>query len=143
MKEIIYKTIEFIFWLALSIIYFYRFHNSGDVMYLVCGMIVFISSVLSLVNIMIKLANEHHKIDKEDYEAINTVLRTLEIKDEYFKLIDFLLVDYDGCKSVETLKELIDETRDYIHKALKNDDKSVIYRRGDDKGLNILGEEVE
>ena len=61
MKEIIYKTIEFIFWLALSIIYFYHFHNSGDVMYLVCGMVVFITSILTLVHIMIKLAIEHHE----------------------------------------------------------------------------------
>lgn len=61
MKEIIYKTIEFVFWLVLSIIYFYHFHNSGDVVYLVCGMIVFINSVLALVNIMIKLAIEHHE----------------------------------------------------------------------------------
>ena len=84
-----------------------------------------------------------YTLNEDDIEVIDTLLRTLEIKDEYFKLIDFLLVDYDGCKSVESLKELIDETREYIHKALKNDDKSVVYRRGDDKGLNILGEEVE
>lgn len=69
--------------------------------------------------------------------------RIIKIKDEYLKLIDFLLVDYDGCKTVKTLKELIDETREYIHKALKNDDKSVIYRNGKDKGCNILDEEVE
>ena len=79
----------------------------------------------------------------EMQKAIDTVLRTLEMKNEYLKLIDFLLVDYDGCKSVETLKELIDETREYIHKALKNDGKSVVYRRADDKGLNILHKEVE
>jgi hypothetical protein len=61
MKEIIYKTIEFIFWLVLSIIYLYHFHNSGDVMYLVCGIIVFVTSILALVHIMIKLAIEHHE----------------------------------------------------------------------------------
>ena len=61
MKEIIYKIIEFIFWFALSIIYFYHFHNSGDVMYLVCGTIVFITSIVILVNIMIKLAIKDHE----------------------------------------------------------------------------------
>ena len=61
MKEIIYKTIEFIFWLVLSIIYLYHFYNSGDVMYLVWGIIVFITSILALANIMIKLEIEHHE----------------------------------------------------------------------------------
>lgn len=61
MKEIIYKTIEFIVWFVLSIIYFYHFHNSGNAMHLVCGMLVFINSVLTLVRIMFKLAIEHHE----------------------------------------------------------------------------------
>lgn len=82
-------------------------------------------------------AKFHCEMDKLPYE------RTIKIKDEYLQLMDFFLIDYDGCNTVESLKELIDETREYIHKALKNDDKSVVYRRGDDKGLNILGEEVE
>lgn len=77
------------------------------------------------------------EMDKLPYERI------IKIKDEYLKLIDFLLIDYDGCKSVETLKELIDETRDYIHKALNNDDKSAIYSAGNGKSSNILGEVIE
>jgi flagellar biosynthesis/type III secretory pathway protein FliH len=68
--------------------------------------------------------------------------KTIKIKDEYLKLIDNLLIDYDGCKTVKSLKELIDETREYIHKALKNDDKSVITVNSKKK-FNILGEEVE
>lgn len=84
-----------------------------------------------------------YTLNEDDIEAIDTVLRLIKIKDEYLKLLNDMLYDYDGCKTVKSLKELIDETRDYIHKALKNDDKSIIYRRGDDKGLNILGEEVE
>lgn len=68
--------------------------------------------------------------------------RIIKIKDEYLKLIDFLLVDYDGCETVETLKELIDETRGYVHKALKNDDKAVIAANSKKK-FNILGEVVE
>jgi hypothetical protein len=83
-----------------------------------------------------------YTLNEDDIEVIDTVLRTLEIKDEYFKLIDFLLIDYDGCESVETLKELIDEARDYIHKALKNDDKSVITVNSKKK-FNILGEVIE
>ena len=68
--------------------------------------------------------------------------RTIKIKDEYLKLIDDMLIDYDGWKTVKALKELIDETRKYIHKAIKNDDKSVI-RVNSKKKFNILGEEVE
>lgn len=71
-----------------------------------------------------------------------TNTRTIEIKDEYFELIDFLLIDYDGCNTVDGLKELIDETREYIHKALKNDDKSAITVNSKKK-FNILGEELE
>ena len=83
------------------------------------------------------------KIACEMSLEIDKLKRIVEIKDEYFKLIDFLLVDYDGCKTVKSLKELIDETREYIHKALKNDDKSAIYSAGNGKSSNILGEEVE
>ena len=79
--------------------------------------------------------------DEED-EAIDTVLRTIKIKDEYLKLLNDMLIDYDGWHTAESLKELIDETRDYIHKALKNDDKSVITVNSKKK-FNILGEEVE
>ena len=71
-----------------------------------------------------------------------TVTRDIKIKDEYLLLIDMMLYDYDGCKTVKTLKELIDEVREYIHKALKNDDKSVITVNSKKK-FNILGEEVE
>lgn len=74
--------------------------------------------------------------------AIDTVLRTIKIKDEYLKLLNDMLIDYDGWHTAESLKELIDETRDYIHKALKNDDKSVITVNSKKK-FNILGEEVE
>lgn len=75
-------------------------------------------------------------------EDLVTVTRDIKIKDEYLLLIDMMLYDYDGCKTVKTLKELIDEVRDYIHKALKNDDKSVITVNSKKK-FNILHEEVE
>ena len=68
--------------------------------------------------------------------------RKLKIKDEYLRLMDLLLLDYDGCKNVETLKELIDETREYIHKALDNDDTSVIAENSLKK-FNILHEEIK
>lgn len=56
MKEIIYKIIEFIFWFVLSTIYFYHFHNSGNVMHLVCGLLTFVNSILALVKMAIKMA---------------------------------------------------------------------------------------
>ena len=76
------------------------------------------------------------EMDKLPYERI------IKIKDEYLKLLNDMLIDYDGWHTAESLKELIDETREYIHKALKNDDKSVI-RVNSKKKFNILGEEVE
>lgn len=68
--------------------------------------------------------------------------RTIKIKNEYLRVMYLLLLDYDGCKSPERLKELIDETTEYIKKAIKNDDKSVITVNSKKK-FNILGEEVE
>lgn len=68
--------------------------------------------------------------------------RKLKVKDEYLRLIDGLLVDYDGCKTPRALKDLIDEARVYIKMALKNDDESVI-AEGSQKKFNILGEVIE
>ena len=86
----------------------------------------------------------------KDYEGIFSMSyfndcerRKIKIKDEYLRLIDMFLVDYDGCKTVETLKELIDETREYIRKALDNDDTSVITENSLKKKFNILHEEIK
>lgn len=83
-----------------------------------------------------------YTLNEDDIEAIDKAVRVVKIKEEYLKLIDILLYDYDGCNTDESLKELIDEAREYIHKALKNDDKSVITVNSKKK-FNILGEEVE
>lgn len=83
-----------------------------------------------------------YTLNEDDIEAIDKAVRVVKIKDEYLKLLNDMLIDYDGCKTVKSLKELIDETRKYIHKALKNDDKSVITVNSKKK-FNILGEEVE
>ena len=86
----------------------------------------------------------------KDYEGLFSMCnfndckeRKLKIKDEYLRLIDGLLLDYDGCKTVETLKELIDETREYIRKALDNDDTSVITENSLKEKFNILHEEIK
>lgn len=83
-----------------------------------------------------------YTLNEDDIEAIDKAVRVVKIKDEYLKLLNDMLIDYDGWHTAESLKELIDETRDYIHKALKNDDKSVITVNSNKK-FNILGEEVE
>ena len=88
--------------------------------------------------------------------AIDIVLKELEqlerennIKDGYLELIHGLSYDYDGCTTVKSLKKLIDELDDLTVKALKNDDKSVMYwtavdlKKGIERGKNILFEEVE
>ena len=94
------------------------------------------------------ILTNHNALEADLYSAnciiddLVTVTREIKMKDEYLLLIDMMLYDYDGCKTVKSLKELIDEVRDYIHKALKNDDKSVITVNSKKK-FNILGEEVE
>jgi hypothetical protein len=37
--------------------------------------------------------------------------------DEYLELIHDLAYDYDGCRTIESLKSLIDEIVDYANKA--------------------------
>ena len=108
--------------------------------------------IIKAIEVMLRsydaILTNHNALEEDLYSAnciiddLVTVTREIKMKDEYLLLIDMMLYDYDGCKTVKTLKELIDETRDYIHKALKNDDKSVITVNSKKK-FNILGEEVE
>lgn len=84
------------------------------------------------------LFHEFKKIEREN-----------KIKDGYLELIHGYSFDYDGCNTVESLKSLIDELDDLAVKALKNDDKTIMYwtavdlKKGIEKGKNILFEEVE
>lgn len=75
-------------------------------------------------------------------KAVKTILnliekmqKQIEIKDNYMKLILDVLYDYDGYFSRETnegsaldLADLIDETCDYLKKAILNDDKNDVYK---------------
>ena len=67
-------------------------------------------------------------------ETMETMIKKLEqaerknhIKDGYLELIHRISYDYDGYNTVESLKKLIDELNDLTVKALKNDDKSIMY----------------
>lgn len=88
---------------------------------------------------------------KEFYELFHEfkkIERNNRIKDGYLELIHGISYDYDGCNTVESLKKLIDELDDLTVKALKNDDKSIMYwtavdfKNGIEKGKNVLFEEV-
>ena len=105
-----------------------------------------------------EIREEYSTMDSlKDYVvAIDLILQELEqsmrsnrIKDGYLELIHGLGFDYDGCNTVKSLKELIDELDDLTIKALKNDDKNIMYmsacdfKKGMIKGKNILFEEIE
>ena len=75
---------------------------------------------------------------KEIEEYIKKLKRQINIKNEYLELIYDLGYDYDGCNTIKSLKQLIDELVDYAVKGYKNDDKSEIYMGG----KNILCEKV-
>lgn len=77
------------------------------------------------------LFHEFKKIEREN-----------KIKEGYLELIHGISFDYDGCNTVKSLKELIDELDALAVKGLKNDDKSVMYWTAE-KGKNVLFEEVE
>ena len=114
-----------------------------------------INKALILLN---EIKAEYATMDslKEYVEAIDLISQELQqsqrsnrIKDGYLELIHGISFDYDGCNTVKSLKELIDELDDLAIKALKNDDKSVMYwsavdfKKGIEKGENILFEEIE
>lgn len=42
-----------------------------------------------------------------------------ETADEWLELICDIAIDYDGCETVESLKELVDEMREYAINARK------------------------
>ena len=76
-------------------------------------------------------------------DLYNKEKRQNKIKDEYLKLICDIGFDYDGYEKSESLKELIDELVDLAKKAIKNDDKSVVYTGGDGLEFNILRERLD
>ena len=94
--------------------------------------------------------------DEETAQAIDIVLnlakrlqREKNIKDGYIMLVSNILYDYDGYFNRETnegsakdLADLIDETCDYLKKAILNDDKSVIITTAKGKKCNILHEHI-
>ena len=70
--------------------------------------------------------------------------RQIKIKDEYLQLICELGYDYDGCNTVKSLKELIDELVKLANQAINNDDTTVMNISGPNvKKRNILGEEIK
>lgn len=108
-----------------------------------------INKALILLN---EIRKEYSTMDglKEYVEAIDFIEQELEqvqrnnrIKDGYLEIMHGLSFDYDGFNTVKGLKGLIDDLDDLTVKALKNDDKYAIYLSGDEKGKNILFEEVE
>lgn len=68
--------------------------------------------------------------------------RQIDIKNRYLQLIIDLGYDYDGCDTVEDLKDLIDGLVDYACRARFNDDTSEVYTGFDGKIYNILHEKL-
>ena len=67
--------------------------------------------------------------------------RQIKIKNAYLTLINDIAYDYDGCNTVKSLKELIDEIVKMISQAYKNDDWTVMYTDlSQTKNRNILQE---
>lgn len=111
---------------------------------------VTLRSYSAILNNLVMLEDKFDGSAEEKVDDLTNRLiantRTIKIKNEYLQLIYDILIDYDGCNTVESLKELIDEARQYVKQAFTNDDKSVIYtnwNKGNIIKQNILGEEVE
>lgn len=70
--------------------------------------------------------------------------RKEKIKDEYLQLICDIAYDYDGCNTVKSLKELIDEIVNLAVRGKNNDDKWIAYMSASGKkNFNILHEEIK
>lgn len=69
-------------------------------------------------------------------------MKETEIMERYFELIIDLGFDYDGCNTVESLKELIDELVHYAKLGRACNVTEAIYSNGE-KYYNILHEELE
>lgn len=86
-------------------------------------------------------------------EELKLAKRQIEIKDGYLELMIFAAAGYDGMCTEKGLKSLIDQLVDYVHLALNNDDKTVIFggkikgENGKELNLgtprNILSEEIK
>lgn len=76
-------------------------------------------------------------------EEADKLKRQVDIKNAYCNLIHMIGVDYDGLNSIGSLKSLIDELVSYAKRAVKNDDKYIVAESLNNKGYNILHEEVE
>lgn len=82
-----------------------------------------------------------HKELFEEKERNKKLERQVKIKNAYLALINDIAYDYDGCNTVESLKELIDELVKMNTQALKNDDWTVMYTDlSQTKNRNILQE---
>lgn len=80
--------------------------------------------------------------DKETIKAIEIVLRAIKIKDEYLKMISFVLTNPYEYMPLEDIVGDIEDAKAYCVMGLNNDDESVIGLNGK-KNFNILHEEVK
>ena len=71
-----------------------------------------------------------------------TKSKKIKVKDEYLNLICDIVYDYDGCNTIDSLKELIDEIVEYANKAINCRIDTVEFLGGNGKQYNILHEEI-
>ena len=76
------------------------------------------------------------------YNYIEKIERQNEIKDAYLDIIYDIGVDYDGCNTIKSLKELIDEFMKWAKFAIENNDTECMFIGANDKEFNILHEEL-
>lgn len=69
--------------------------------------------------------------------------KRMEIMEKYFELIIDLGADYDGCNTVESLKDLIDELVRLASLGRACNITEPIYANGNDEKLNILFEKID
>ncbi len=92
------------------------------------------------------LKDKKYETQKEQfdliYNYIEKIERQNEIKDAYLDIIYYIGVDYDGCNTIKSLKELIDEFMKWAKFAMENNDTECMFIGANGKEFNILHEEL-
>lgn len=106
----------------------------------------FTQALQTALNKIEKLEEEVKSLKRDLQDSQNDISnleRKLEIKNRYLELLSDIGFDYDGCNTIASLKELIDELVGYADKAIECRTDTIEFISADGTNYNILHEKME
>lgn len=91
---------------------------------------------------MAESSEEYKEVMDRVLRRLEQLERQIEIKNAYLDMIYDVGIDYDGCNTIKSLKELIDEFMKWAKFAMENNDTECMFIGANDKEFNILHEEL-